>query len=301
MNSLPPLNALKFFLVACRHRSFTAAAEELSVTHGAVSRQMKMLEEWLGQTLFERDGLRMVPTLHALAYAEEISHAFSGIQQASLHYGRGLATRLLRVNAPATFAMKWLIPRLPSFQERYRDARIQIQTANTQQLGLEGAFDLAIRRDPPGHAHTGIALFEEWQTLMAAPALLENKPLTDLARLHEYTWLYTDTRPRHWDAWLAAAGLPNRPWDTMRFDHFYVTYSALIDGLGIGIGPMPTLYSDVRAKRIAVPFPELRTPTREYWAITPKAAQKTLLHRQFEEWLSEVAEEAQQEMERQGF
>ena len=113
MNSSPPLNALKFFLVACRHRSFTSAAEELSVTHGAVSRQMKLLEDWLGQPLFEREGLRMAPTTHALAYAEEISSAFSQIQQASSHYGRGLTTRLLRVSVPATFAMRWLIPGFP--------------------------------------------------------------------------------------------------------------------------------------------------------------------------------------------
>jgi|SRR5690606_5319072 len=290
MNSSPPLNALKFFLVACRHRSFTSAAEELSVTHGAVSRQMKLLEEWLGQPLFEREGQGMAPTAHALAYAEEIAQAFSRVQEASLAYGKGLTTRLLRVSAPATFAMKWLIPRLPVFRERHRDARIQIQTATTQQLGMGGAFDMAIRRDPPVQAsYSGIPLFEEWQTLIAAPALLQERPVNELTDIHQHTWIYTDTRPRHWDAWLTAAGLPNRPWDTLRFDHFYVTYSALQDGLGVGIGPFPTLSSDASLGRIAAPFPHIRTPARQYWAITPAATQKTLLHRQFEEWLVEEA------------
>ena len=294
MNSSPPLNALKVFLVACRHRSFTSAAQELSLTHGAVSRQMRLLEDWLGQPLFEREGLRRAPTAHALAFAEEISRAFGQIQQASLHYGRGLTTRLLRVSVPATFAMKWLIPLLPEFREKYPDARIQIQSVTTQQLSLEGAFDLAIRRDPPArNAFTGIALFKEWHTLIVAPGVLANKRLMSPQDVLEHTWLYSETRPRHWDAWLQAANLPNRPWNTYRFDHFYVTYSALLDGLGVGIGPLPTLSADLAAGRIVAPFPDIRTPERQYWAITPTATQKTLLHRQFEEWLIERSALAQ--------
>lgn len=292
MNSSPPLNALRIFLVACRHRSFTAAAEELSLTHGAVSRQMRLLEDWLGQPLFEREGLRRAPNVHALAYAQEISRAFSQIQQASLHYGKGLATRLLRVSVPATLAMKWLIPLLPEFRNRYPDARIQIQSVTTQQLSLEGAFDLAIRRDPPANpAFTGIGLFKEWHTLVVAPAVLAEKPLNNLSQVLEHTWLYSETRPRHWDAWLQAAGLPNRPWNTYRFDHFYVTYSAVLDGLGLAIGPLPTLSADLKAGRIVTPFPDICTPERQYWAITPTATQKTLLHRQFEEWLVEMSEQ----------
>lgn len=294
MNSSPPLNALRIFLVACRHRSFTSAAEELSLTHGAVSRQMKLLEEWLGQPLFEREGLRRAPTAHALAYAEEISRAFSQIHQASQHYGRGLTTRLLRVSVPATFAMKWLIPRLPQFRAQYPDARIQIQTVTTQQLALEGAFDLAIRRDPPTQsAYTGIPLFEEWQTLIVSPKVLSQKPLRVLSDVLEHTWLYTDTRPRHWDTWLSAADLPNQPWSTYRFDHFYVTYSAILDGLGVGIGPLPTLSTDLHLRRVVAPFPDIRTATRQYWAITPTAAQKTMLHRQFEQWLIEQSAQTQ--------
>jgi LysR family glycine cleavage system transcriptional activator len=286
MNSSPPLNALRFFLVACRHRSFSSAAEELSVTHGAVSRQMKLLEDWLGQPLFEKEGLRMAPTAHALAYAEEVARAFSQLHEASIHYGKGLNTRLLRVNAPATFAMKWLIPKLPQFHQLFPDARIQIQTATTQQLGLDGAFDVAIRRGKPVQSHfTGIPLFEEYQTLIASPELLRRQPLKALSDIQQHTWVYTDTRPRHWDEWLTVAGMSNRPWHTLRFDHFYVSYSAVLDGLGLGIGPVPTLKDDIRKGRIVTPFPDLLTTAQQYWLITPHSTQKTLLHKQFEEWL----------------
>lgn len=283
-----PLNALRVFLVACRHRSFTAAAQELSVTHGAVSRQMKLLEDRLGQVLFEKEGLRMAPTAHALAFAEEIGHAFSQIHEASLHYGKGLTTRLLRVHAPATFAMKWLIPRLPDFNSRYPDARIQVQTATTQQLGLEGAFDLAIRRGKPIQSNfSGIALFEERHSLIASPELLQQIPLKRLEDIHQHVWISSDTRPRHWDEWLTSAGMNNKPWRSLRFDHFYVSYSAIQDGLGIGIGPIPTLSKDIEKGRIVTPFPGLLTPAQQYWAITPNSTQKTLLHKQFEEWLQE--------------
>ncbi len=84
---LPPLTALRAFVVAARTGNYTAAARELSVTHGAVSKQIRVLEQWLGQTLFVRSGQRMVPTLHGLAFAREISEAFDRIADATQRYG----------------------------------------------------------------------------------------------------------------------------------------------------------------------------------------------------------------------
>lgn len=118
MSRIPPLPALKAFLAACRAGSYSAAAEELNVTHGAVSRQIQTLEDWLGQKLFERAGQRMAPTSHALAFALEVSEAFERINDAAQRYGKGSASMLLRVSAPATFAMRWLIPRLNDFHKK---------------------------------------------------------------------------------------------------------------------------------------------------------------------------------------
>jgi LysR family glycine cleavage system transcriptional activator len=294
---IPPLPALRAFLAACRAGSYSAAAEALSVTHGAVSRQVQVLEEWLGQKLFERAGQRMVPTPHALAFAQEVSEALERIDDAARRFGKGSASMLLRVSAPATFAMRWLIPRLPDFYERHRGTLIQVQTATTMQLTLAGSFDVAIRRNPGSHAPGSNAHFsmvpfiDEWHTLVAAPSLLARCPLRTLDDLRHHTLLDTETRPGFWQQWLNAAGYLDEPrLDRQRFDHFYVTYSALIDGLGVGVGPMPTLDHDVAAGRLVLPFPEIRTAAHRYICLTPLGVPKTAVHRMFENWLVELGD-----------
>ena len=116
---LPPLNALRIFEVAARAPSFTEAGRELHLTHGAVSRQIQLLEDALGQQLSRKEGHRMVATSHAKAFAREISAAFDHIGDAARRYGKEAASRVVRVNAPATFAMRWLIPRLADFRNRH--------------------------------------------------------------------------------------------------------------------------------------------------------------------------------------
>jgi len=115
MRRLPPLNALRVFEVAARTGSYAAAGAELGLTHGAVSRQIAALESWLGQRLFVRMGRRMVATPAASAFAVEVSLSFDRVITAAEACGRLDARRILRVSAPTTFAMRWLIPRLDRF------------------------------------------------------------------------------------------------------------------------------------------------------------------------------------------
>ncbi len=287
MSRLPPLPALRAFLAACRSGSYTAAAQELNVTHGAISRQVQLLEEWLGQKLFERVGQRMTATPHALAFAQEVSEAMERISDAARRYGRGSASSLLRVNAPATFAMRWLIPRLPDFYARHPGILVQVQTATTQQLALAGSFDAAIRVGSVNHHHfSALPFMDEWHTVLAAPGLLARQPLSSLEQLAGHVFLETETRPGLWQQWLNAAGVTDEPSGMrQRFDHFYVTYSALVDGLGLAVGPLPTLDHDIEAGRLAAPFPALRTPMQRYYCLTPAGVPKTLAHRRFEDWL----------------
>lgn len=289
MNTLkiPPLPALRAFLAACRAGSYTAAGEALHLTHGAISRQIQTLEQWLGQRLFERTGQRMAPTPHALAFAQEVGEALERIDAAARRYGKGGASALLRVSAPATFAMRWLLPRLPDFHAQHPGVQVQVLTATTQQLALSGSFDLAIRIGPVSHAHfSAVPFLEEWRTVVIAPPLLARIPLRTPADLRAHQLLDTETRPGHWQQWFNAAGMrETRDLRFQRFDHFYVTYAALIDGLGVGIGPMPTLDTDVRAGRLVTPFPDIRSASQRYVSLTPAGVPKTVPHRDFEAWL----------------
>ncbi len=145
---LPPLNALKAFEAAARHGSFTRAADELRVTHGAVSRHVQMLEGWLGLPLFTRHNRRVVLTEAGVAYATEIGAALDRIALATARQVERGRPRLLHVNALATFTLRWLIPRLSGFQVANPAIEVRLTTSNVPLAQLAEPFDVAIRGGP---------------------------------------------------------------------------------------------------------------------------------------------------------
>lgn len=288
---LPPLNALRVFEVTARAGSYTEAARELNLTHGAVSRQVQLLEEALGQPLFRREGQRMVATTHAKAFAREISAAFDHISDAALRYGKKATTKVIRVNAPATLAMRWLIPRLPQFRARHPNVEVRVSTAFSNEGVLRGSFDVGIRRTPEDSAQFEVLpLFSEQATVIASPAYLQQHKLRHPRDLVRATWLSTESRPGDWENWLAAAGAPQlRAGQMLRFDHFFVTLQAVIDGMGVGIGTFPTLSSDLEGGRLVTPFPKLNCRGSDYFAVVPRDADKPVFLREFLEWLGGLA------------
>jgi LysR family transcriptional regulator, glycine cleavage system transcriptional activator len=292
---LPPLHALRIFEVAARAGSYSAAARELNLTHGAVSRQIATLEDWLGQPLFVRDGHSMVASPHARALAREISAAFDHIADASERYGKSQQVKVIRVSAPATVAMRWLIPRLPDFSERYPGVDVRVSTLLSTQPAFTGSFDVAIRRGAPeGGQFQAIALFREQNTVIASPVLLARTGIKTLEQMAGETWLGTETRPGDWENWLEEAKQPMlRATRTLRFDHFFVTLQAVVDGLGFGVGPFPTLEAECTAGRLVRPFPELRSPGSTYHALVPLDADKPVHLRAFVEWLQGVGRDGE--------
>lgn len=298
MRLLPPLNALRIFEVAARTGSYVGAAAELGLTHGAVSRQIAALETWLGQRLFVRVGRRMVPTPAAQAFAAEVSLSFDRLGLAAEACGRSAAARVLRVSAPATFAMRWLIPRLERFHAARPEAEVIVATATTLRDELRGGFELAVRREPrlagAGQGETGqawgpyraVRFLDEADTLVVSPALMARRPLRDLGDLADHVLLASETRPGDWTDWLDAAGLPRRTGRQRRlFDHFFVTLQAIKDGLGVGIGPVPVLTADLADGSLVAPFPAIVVPRPGYVALVPNDADKTPTLAAFVDWL----------------
>ncbi|SAL81535.1 LysR family regulatory protein [Caballeronia terrestris] len=291
-SKLPPLNALRVFEVAARAGSYSAAARELNLTHGAVSRHIAILEDWLGQPLFVREGQSMVASGHARAFAREISAAFDHVADAAERYGKSRHVKVIRVSASATVAMRWLIPRLPLFTANWPDVDVRISTALSTDSALRGSFDLAIRREVPADGQfQEWPLFEERNTVIASPALIAQSGISSVEQLADQTWLTTETRPMDWEKWTEAAGQPAlRAGRTLRFDHFFVTLQAVVDGLGFGIGPFPTLDADCTAGRIQKPFPDLTCKGATYFALVPLDADKPVHMRDFTDWLRSSGE-----------
>ena len=290
MRRLPPLNALRIFEVAARTGSYAEAGAELGLTHGAVSRQIAALEAWLGQRLFVRTGRRMAATPAASAFAAEVSLAFDRVTAAAEACGRPAARRVLRVSAPTTFALRWLIPRLEAFHAGHPTVEVAVTTTTTLHDALRGGFDVAIRR---GSAERGAwpqyratPFLAEADTLIVSPALFERAPLREAADIANHVLLTSETRLGDWADWLEQAGLPHRSEQRRRvFDHFFVTLQAVVDGLGIGIGPLPVLGSDLAARRLLAPFPAITVPRTGYVALVPLHADKSSVLTDFVDWL----------------
>jgi LysR family transcriptional regulator, glycine cleavage system transcriptional activator len=290
MRRLLPLNALRVFEVATRTASYAEAGTELGLTHGAVSRQIAALEVWLGQRLFVRSGRRMVATPAARAFAAEVSLSFDRIISAAEACGRLDARRILRVSAPTTFAMRWLIPRLDRFHTARPEVEVAVTTAMTLHDELRGGFDVAIRRGSAERdswpQHRAVTFLEENDTLIMSPALFDRRPLRTLDDIASHVLLSTETRPGDWTDWLDCAGL--RPAAEQRrrvFDHFFVTRQAVVDGLGIGVGPLPVLQDDLTAGRLLAPFTAITVPRKSYVALIPFDTDKTSSLTAFIEWL----------------
>jgi LysR family glycine cleavage system transcriptional activator len=291
MRRLPPLNALRVFEVAARTGSYAAAGAELGLTHGAVSRQIAALESWLGQRLFVRMGRRMGATPAASAFAAEVSLAFDRVITAAGACGRLDTRRILRVSAPTTFAMRWLIPRLDRFHTERPEVEVAVTTATTLRDELRGGFDVAIRRGSAEQdawpQHRAVRFLDEADTLIMSPALFERRPVLRLDDIASHVLLSTETRPGDWTDWFERAGLLHTAEQRRRvFDHFFVTLQAVVDGFGLGIGPLPVLQTDLAAGRLLAPFPAITVPRKSYVALIPFDADKTSSLTRFIYWLT---------------
>jgi len=297
MSCLPPLNALRVFEVAARTGSYAAAAEELGLTHGAVSRHVATLEVWLGQKLFRREGRRMVATPIAAMFADEVAHALARVSRAAEACGRPATRRILRVSAPTSFAMRWLIPRLERFQADYPQVEVVVGTVSTMLEDLRGGFDVAIRRGVAREGawphHRAILVLDDVDTLIASPTYLERHPIRVPADIEGHALLATETRAGDWADWLEAAGLPHLLGHPRQlFDHFFVSRQAVEDGLGIGIGPLPMLLIDIAAGRLATPLPHIRVRRTGYVALVPDHADRMPVLGAFIDWLAQEGRRA---------
>jgi LysR family glycine cleavage system transcriptional activator len=295
MRRLPPLNALRVFEIAARTGSYAEAAAELGLTHGAVSRQIGILEGWLGQRLFIRSGRRMVATPIARVFAAEVSLSFDRLTAAAEACGKPGARRILRVSAPASFATRWLIPRLERFHADHAQVEVAVTTVSSVHDELRGGFDIAVRRgsakDNEWPQYRATPVLDDVDTLVMSPALFARQPIRAPADIAGHVLLATETRPGDWIDWLEGAGLSHLAGQRRRtFDHFYVTLHAIVDGLGLGIGPFPLLDADRAAGRLIAPLADITVRRTGYVALVPFDADKSAPFKAFVDWLVEEGE-----------
>jgi LysR family glycine cleavage system transcriptional activator len=294
---LPPLNALRSFEAAARHASFSRAADELGVTHGAVSKQIRVLEDDLGQQLFSR-GVRQVKlTAAGRELLAEIAPALEriGAAAAALRRGPSQDAGEVRINTRPSFALRWLIPHLPQFVRAYPGIEPQITTSTLEPARLSpSAFDIAIRRATPGRGGSAWpdgmqpqAFLPEGALPVASPALLAERPVHRLEDLNRHVLLHTATRQKDWEDWLRLAGCSElHPAGALWFEHQQFTLQAAIDGMGVAIGLSVLAAADLAEGRLAQALPGgpyLRLAPYCY-ALSPHAP---AIARHFARWLQQ--------------
>jgi LysR family transcriptional regulator, glycine cleavage system transcriptional activator len=284
---LPPLNALKAFEAAARLGSFSQAAAELHVTHGAISRHVRLLEEWLGTPLFRRFNRRVALTEAGRSYLAEIGAALDRIALATaqhLERGRG---RLLRVNAAVTLTLRWLIPRLSSFQRRNPAIEVRLTTSSAAIASLAEPFDIAIRRsaeEVPGYLSPWV--LPDYRLPVCSPALIARLPLRRPQDLRRHTLLIAASRPDAWPHWLRASGLARlTPQQSLVLEHNYQALQGALDGLGVAMGSWASIADDVASGRLVTPFAGPRLSVEGYRAYVAEARAGDPAIAVFCEWL----------------
>lgn len=299
MRKLPPLNALRAFEAAGRHGSFTKAAEELHVTHGAISRHVAQLEAWMGVALFHRSASQVRLTPAGRTYLAESTAALDRIAVASQQLQQQAAPTTLRVNAPPTFTMRWLIPRMSMFQRRQPELEVRLTTSTAPIVFEEGGYDLAIRgsiAELPGCR--SVPFMSEIIAPVCHCDLRERLPLETPQDLVHHTLISYGTEPVRQDQWLQDAGVPGlRPASSLHFEQMYFALQAATEGLGIVLVPLFLVIDDVLAGRLCLPFGLLGARRRAYFANTPAT---TPLHpgmAAFQEWLQQEGEATERSIE----
>ena len=290
MTRLPSLNGLRAFEAAARHLSFTNAATELNVTQTAISHQIRRLEEELGVRLFVRQNRALALTPQATEYLPGVRAAFNDLRFATDRLLRKDNENVLTVSTLASLAAKWLLPRLPAFQEAHPGIDVRITTSTALVDFKTGDVDAAIRY---GRGHWP-GLRADW--LMAdelfpvcSPALITgSKPLRCPEDLAQQTLLHTSAGYNDdWRLWLTAAGLPanisKRP--GLTFDLILVTVQAAIDGLGVAMGRTSYVEADIAKGRLVVPFKIALPADAGFYLVSPEARADSPKLSAYRKWL----------------
>ncbi|AWT12252.1 LysR family transcriptional regulator [Stutzerimonas frequens] len=264
---LPPLNALRAFEAAARLGSVSEAARELHVTHGAISRQLKQLEEALGLALFVKEGRGVKLTDAGVRLRDAASEAFERLRSACIELQRQTSEAPFVLGCPGSLLARWFIPRLDRLNRDLPELRLQLSASegelDPRKPGLDATLWYA---EPPWP--TDMQVFE-LAAERIGPVLSPYHPrcaeLRDAApaALLEETLLHTASRPQAWPNWARQQGLdPARLRLGQSFEHLYFLLEAALAGLGVAIAPQQLVADDLQSGRLLAPWGFVETDAR---------------------------------------
>ncbi|MBK5526483.1 LysR family transcriptional regulator [Pseudomonas sp. TH06] len=287
-HDLPPLNALRAFEATARLNSVSQAAEQLHVTHGAVSRQLKVLEEHLGVSLFTKDGRGLKLTDAGVRLRDASGEAFDRLRSVCAELTKDTADAPFVLGCSGSLLARWFIPRLGRLNADLPDLRLHLSAGegdlDPRRPGLDA---LLLFAEPPWPADMQVyelaaerigpvmsPLFSGHQRLQTAPAsALIDEPL-----------LHTTSRPQAWPSWAQQNHLDAKALKLGQgFEHLYYLLEAAVAGLGVAIAPEPLVTEDLKAGRLVAPWGFCETPAQLALWLPKRAADGRA--RQLAQWL----------------
>jgi LysR family glycine cleavage system transcriptional activator len=287
LRRLPALNALKAFEAAARHESFTRAAEELCVTQGAVSHQVKALEAELGIKLFNRERQRLVITEAGRDYLNVLRDALDRIAIGTERLIQRQSSGVLTVSTSPDFAAKWLVHRLGRFAEAHPNIDLRVSATLHHVDFAREDVDLAVRHgDGTWPGLDVVRLSSEQLFAVCSPKLLAGRNrITKPSDVLKFPLLHLDDG-NAWARWLEAAGVegPEHSHGPV-LNRASMVIDAAVDGQGVALARTTLAAWDLISGRLVRPFAETLRLSKTYWIICPKATSKLPKITTFRDWL----------------
>jgi LysR family glycine cleavage system transcriptional activator len=299
---LPPLNGLRAFEAAGRRKSFTLAAEELHVTPGAISRQIKSLEETLGVPLFARNNREVRLTAESEDYLEGITEAFRRIDRSTSGLVDARRDKPLRIMCSMIVAARWLFPRLPRFLALHPSRHVTLTTALTPpSVPLDPDVADVVIRLGDGEWPANIRshrLLRSDQIVVCSPRLLERGlPLGVADDLKRHTLLYSSLRPHAWPRWFQMAGVTSVDLsNSIAFETSALAYEAAVEGMGVALGEVALVAEDLKRGRLISPIKYHRRNPENFYLIYPRKIEAMPGLKVFCDWILDEGRKSESEL-----
>lgn len=285
LQELPPLNALRSFEAAARLQSITLAAQELYVTHGAISKQVRLLESFLGFSLFVRQHRQLALTDEGRQYLPQVQAALQTLANATAELKRqSLKAQTLAINVLPSLTINWLIPRMEEFKSRFPQLYVDLTIGDFAVDFANGRYDIAIRSatsEPQGM--NVIKLMDEELCLVCSPLLAPE--LKRPGDINKVTLLKHTTRPELWPYWARQLGITLTTEQKFGVEHFYMLSQAAASGMGAALIPRFFIEDQLKAGTLVIPFEAPFVSPYSYYLLTPKSSSLPRKSALFIDWL----------------
>ena len=284
---IPSTTALISFEAAARHESFTKAAQELSLTQGAICRQIASLEEFLSVELFRRSRRGVKLTEAGLSYSRRVATQLDAGERDTLSVMGQQGANVIELAVVPTFGTQWLLPRLKDFQQKHPEVTVNLTNRTRPFLFADTDFDAAIYfGDADWSGTESHRLMGENPMPVCSPTLLGNKNVLTPAEIADLPLLQQTTRPYAWRQWFASQHL-NVPRDMTgpRYELFSMLAQAAMHDMGIALIPPFLIQRELAEARLVIANPQALSSIKAYYLMIPERKVESASLRAFRDWL----------------